>query len=234
MASSTKAVNNMMDPDTLDLFGDDLAPRVPSKKEQVVAQPKEDVTVEDEFEQEVEETTQESSDDIDIDVDAPIKVAKAADEPTSSRRKGPKKSRKAFKTISEVATHIGVPQHVLRFWETKFSAIKPMKRGGGRRYYRPDDVEIIEKIHELLYNQGYTIKGVQKLFKAHKKAGFLKLSFEPEVGAVESAAVSQTSKKEETPIVAVSPAQDSKETKEALVAILRSLRAMRRYLNPTD
>jgi len=75
------------------------------------------------------------------------------------------KSATAFRTISEVATELDLPQHVLRFWETKFSAIRPMKRGGGRRYYRPEDVGLLEKIRNLLYSDGYTIKGVQKLLR---------------------------------------------------------------------
>lgn len=75
------------------------------------------------------------------------------------------KSPDAFRTISEVAEDLDLPQHVLRFWETRFSQIKPMKRGGGRRYYRPDDVDLLKGIRILLYEQGYTIKGVQKLLK---------------------------------------------------------------------
>jgi DNA-binding transcriptional MerR regulator len=75
------------------------------------------------------------------------------------------KSPDAFRTISEVADDLDLPQHVLRFWETRFSQIKPMKRTGGRRYYRPADVELVNAIKSLLYGQGYTIKGVQKLFK---------------------------------------------------------------------
>ena len=75
------------------------------------------------------------------------------------------KSAQAFRTISEVATELDLPQHVLRFWETKFNAIKPMKRGGGRRYYRPDDIVILQRIRGLLYDDGYTIKGVQKLLR---------------------------------------------------------------------
>jgi len=75
------------------------------------------------------------------------------------------KSAGAFKTISEVASELDLPQHVLRFWETKFNAIKPMKRGGGRRYYRPDDVVLLKRIRDLLYNDGYTIKGVHKLLR---------------------------------------------------------------------
>lgn len=75
------------------------------------------------------------------------------------------KSPTAFRTISEVATDLEVPQHVLRFWESKFQQIRPMKRGGGRRYYRPEDIELIGSIKDLLYNQGFTIRGVQKLLK---------------------------------------------------------------------
>lgn len=75
------------------------------------------------------------------------------------------KSPDAFRTISEVAEDLDLPQHVLRFWETRFTQIKPMKRGGGRRYYRPDDIELLKGIRILLYDQGYTIKGVQKLLK---------------------------------------------------------------------
>lgn len=75
------------------------------------------------------------------------------------------KSPDAFRTISEVADDLDLPQHVLRFWETRFPQIKPMKRGGGRRYYRPEDVELLKGIRHLLYDHGYTIKGVQKLLK---------------------------------------------------------------------
>ena len=75
------------------------------------------------------------------------------------------KSSSAFRTISEVAEELDLPQHVLRFWESKFNAIKPMKRGGGRRYYRPQDIDILRRIRDLLYDDGYTIKGGQKLFR---------------------------------------------------------------------
>ncbi|MCC6984443.1 MAG: MerR family transcriptional regulator [Bauldia sp.] len=71
----------------------------------------------------------------------------------------------AFRTISEVAEELGLPQHVLRFWETRFAQIRPMKRGGGRRYYRPDDVAVLRGIRQLLYGEGYTIKGVQRILK---------------------------------------------------------------------
>jgi DNA-binding transcriptional MerR regulator len=75
------------------------------------------------------------------------------------------KSPEAFRTISEVAAELDVPQHVLRFWETRFRDIKPMKRGGGRRYYRPDDISLLRGIRHLLYGEGYTIRGVQRIIR---------------------------------------------------------------------
>ena len=75
------------------------------------------------------------------------------------------KSPEAFRTISEVSKDLSLPQHVLRFWETKFAQIKPIKRGGGRRYYRPEDIDLLKGIKNLLYNDGYTIRGVQKVIK---------------------------------------------------------------------
>jgi DNA-binding transcriptional MerR regulator len=80
-------------------------------------------------------------------------------------RARPKKAPNAFRTISEVADELHIPQHVLRFWETKFPQVKPLKRGGGRRYYRPDDIALLRRISDLLYIQGYTIKGVQRLLR---------------------------------------------------------------------
>ncbi|MBS0562309.1 MAG: MerR family transcriptional regulator [Proteobacteria bacterium] len=76
-----------------------------------------------------------------------------------------KKAPNAFRTISEVADELHIPQHVLRFWETKFAQVKPLKRGGGRRYYRPEDISLLRRISDLLYTQGYTIKGVQRLLR---------------------------------------------------------------------
>ena len=83
--------------------------------------------------------------------------------------KGPE----AFRTISEAATEIGVAQHVLRFWETRFSFIRPMKRAGGRRFYRPQDIQILRGVHRLLHEEGYTIAGVQKL---HREQGAARLA----------------------------------------------------------
>lgn len=80
-------------------------------------------------------------------------------------RTAPRKAPNAFRTISEVADDLHIPQHVLRFWETKFPQVKPLKRGGGRRYYRPDDIALLRRISGLLYVQGYTIKGVQRLLR---------------------------------------------------------------------
>ncbi len=81
----------------------------------------------------------------------------------------PHKSNDAFRTISEVSHELGVAQHVLRFWETKFAQIRPMKRAGGRRYYRPEDVALLQRIHQLLYAEGYTIPGAQKALKGVNK-----------------------------------------------------------------
>jgi len=77
------------------------------------------------------------------------------------------KAPEAFRTISEVADELNLPQHVLRFWETRFQQIKPLKRGGGRRYYRPDDVDLLRGIRHLLYGEGYTIRGAQRILKDH-------------------------------------------------------------------
>ncbi len=89
-----------------------------------------------------------------------------ADDPAPARpKRRDRKSAEAFRTISEVAGELDVPQHVLRFWETRFSHIRPLKRGGGRRYYRPDDVALLRRIKTLLYSDGYTIRGVQKLWR---------------------------------------------------------------------
>jgi DNA-binding transcriptional MerR regulator len=85
--------------------------------------------------------------------------------PASDARAKSKKAPNAFRTISEVADELHIPQHVLRFWETKFPQVKPLKRGGGRRYYRPDDIALLRRISDLLYIQGYTIKGVQRLLR---------------------------------------------------------------------
>ncbi|MBV9654203.1 MAG: MerR family transcriptional regulator, partial [Acetobacteraceae bacterium] len=86
-------------------------------------------------------------------------------EPIGGTRSRLRKAPNAFRTISEVADELHIPQHVLRFWETKFTQVKPLKRGGGRRYYRRDDIALLRRISDLLYIQGYTIKGVQRLLR---------------------------------------------------------------------
>jgi len=88
-------------------------------------------------------------------------------EPAAARQppRRPAKAAAAFRIISEVAFELDVPSHVLRFWETKFSQVRPLKRGGGRRYYRPEDIDLLRRIRALLYEDGYTIKGVQKLLR---------------------------------------------------------------------
>ena len=89
----------------------------------------------------------------------------AGDPASASGRARTRKAPAAFRTISEVADDLHIPQHVLRFWETKFAQVRPLKRGGGRRYYRPDDIALLRRIADLLYTQGYTIKGVQRLLR---------------------------------------------------------------------
>jgi DNA-binding transcriptional MerR regulator len=121
--------------------------------------------------------------------------------PAAARRPAPRRAEKsagAFRTISEVADDLEVPQHVLRFWETKFPQIRPMKRGGGRRYYRPEDIELLRQIRDLLYEQGYTIKGVQKLMRE----GGLKLGDEiSELEAEAAEALPQAEAKGAAPAV---------------------------------
>lgn len=99
--------------------------------------------------------------------------AEGQDAGTERPRSGdarPVKSAAAFRTISEVANELDVAQHVLRFWESKFPQVRPLKRGGGRRYYRPEDIDLLRQIRSLLYEQGYTIKGAQKLLKGQRRA----------------------------------------------------------------
>lgn len=98
---------------------------------------------------------------------------------TAGKRGG--KSANAFRTISEVSKDLDVPQHVLRFWEGKFSQLRPMKRAGGRRYYRPEDILLLTRIRDFLYSEGYTIRGVQKLLR---EKGIKKILAELDQGAV--------------------------------------------------
>src|SRR5271170_1378624 len=110
-----------------------------------------------------------------------------------SLRSADMKSPAAFRTISEVASDLAVPQHVLRFWESKFQQIKPLKRGGGRRYYRPEDVQLISGIKDLLYNQGFTIRGVQKLLRENGRAPARSIVAEPQLPTSLSSSTSGTS-----------------------------------------
>jgi DNA-binding transcriptional MerR regulator len=107
----------------------------------------------------------------------------------------------AFRTISEVASELDVPQHVLRFWETRFSQIRPLKRAGGRRYYRPEDVELLRRIRGLLYQHGYTIKGVQKLLRDGGRATDAPVAaVEDDAGPDEAPAPSQPAAAAATPV----------------------------------
>lgn len=141
----------------------------------------------------------------------------SAQSASSRQTRRTRKSSTAFRTISEVADELGVQQHVLRFWETKFSQVKPLKRGGGRRYYRPEDIDLLKQIHTLLYKEGYTIKGVQKLLREKGKNEVLN-------GAGQSltAGVSRSS--------ASGGPGLSPEQKDALQTTLGELRALRRMI----
>lgn len=135
-----------------------------------------------------------------------------------------KKAPSAFRTISEVADELDVQQHVLRFWETKFSQVRPLKRGGGRRYYRPEDLALLKSIHHLLYTQGYTIKGVQKLLKEQGKNQIVQ----------NNKPVAQQAQQAKTP-PAAAPQQAagglSQGNKSLLESMLNDLREMRNLLS---
>ena len=109
------------------------------------------------------------------------------------------KSAAAFRTISEVALELDVPQHVLRFWETKFPQLRPLKRGGGRRYYRPEDLLFLRRIRDLLYGDGYTIKGVQKVLRKNNVKALISRGDEPTIdgGKVDKPALLQRADLEE-------------------------------------
>lgn len=147
-------------------------------------------------------------------------MAAPAEGPSAGGRAA--KSAAAFRTISEVASELKLPQHVLRFWESKFTAIRPMKRGGGRRYYRPEDVALLTRIRDLLHNDGYTIKGVQKLLR--ESGG--KLKAVPPVAAASSGAQAP----------APAPAEGDRfaaETRAQLKSLLGELEDLRATLGGT-
>ena len=100
-----------------------------------------------------------------------------------SERTASSKSADAYRTISEVAEDLGLPQHVLRFWETRFPQVKPLKRAGGRRFYRPDDVDLLRAVKTLLYDDGYTIKGVQRMLREQGPKAFTALTVTPSSAA---------------------------------------------------
>lgn len=167
---------------------------------------------------------------------APVRTEATTPAPRRAR-----KSREAFRTISEVADLIGVQQHVLRFWETKFPQIKPLKRGGGRRYYRPENIELLQKIHDLLYVQGYTIKGVQRLLRQNRgslpdvdnKAQPVepeKAAVEPEQGDLLSATAPAPSAAAAT-VTASASASETVNVRGELQKILRELKDTRQLLS---
>lgn len=124
------------------------------------------------------------------------------------------KSADAFRTISEVASELDLPQHVLRFWETKFSRLRPMKRGGGRRYYRPEDIALLRHIRGLLYDEGYTIKGVQKLLRQ---------------GGVSKEELRHQEPKPVTPASppTATPATENSPSKQAVISAIHELESLR-------
>lgn len=137
----------------------------------------------------------------------------------STRRGG--KSASAYRTISEVSDELAVPQHVLRFWETKFGQVRPLKRGGGRRYYRPEDIELLREIQRLLYEDGYTIKGVQKLLReGHVKPKAVEHAAPAEAPAPQPPV-------EPAPVASDQPSQLPAEVRGQLTALLEDLRVLR-------
>ena len=143
------------------------------------------------------------------------------------------KSPDAFRTISEAAEELDLPQHVLRFWETRFSTIRPLKRGGGRRYYRPEDVLLLKGIRHLLYDQGFTIKGVQRILKENGARHVIAIAGGAPMGTVAPIASDTDEEIEE----AAAPVGDSggslaldDKDREKLAGVLRELLDCKRLL----
>ena len=147
-------------------------------------------------------------------------AVETADKKTKRSRS---KSAGAFRTISEVDSELNVPSHVLRFWETRFSQIRPMKRGGGRRYYRPEDIGLLRKIRSLLYDDGYTIKGVQKLFRDGSLKKLLKKSTFSDEEAVVASKVAHGKSVANVPEISTKCRTELQELLEELVALRKIL-----------
>ena len=155
---------------------------------------------------------------------ADIAADSAMETGTNERNGG--KSRNAFRTISEVADALDVPQHVLRFWETKFSQVKPMTRGGNRRYYRPEDMELLSAIRHFLYTDGSTIKGVQKLLREKSAKGLVE-DWHEEKG--DAAPAKKTTGGNGS--LAKAPAKAAAGEAKLLKAVLDELKALRRSID---
>jgi DNA-binding transcriptional MerR regulator len=153
------------------------------------------------------------------------------------------KSAGAFRTISEVADELDVPQHVLRFWESKFTQVKPLKRGGGRRYYRPDDVLLLRRIRQCLYQDGYTIKGVQRLLRegalknmrVAEAAPETELALQPTAERIHEPAARQSQKagRKLPPLLAAmerTPTETASETQSVVAEVVQELIALRDLL----
>ena len=139
------------------------------------------------------------------------------------------KSPEAFRTISEVSKDLSLPQHVLRFWETKFVQIKPIKRGGGRRYYRPEDIELLKGIKYLLYNDGYTIRGVQKVIKENGAIKIISKSNQNNDFTLDKDEHKNTSQIENKPQSIVAESKRKK-----LMNVLNDLVELKKKLNQSD
>ena len=147
---------------------------------------------------------------------------------TTGRDHRKRKSANAFRTISEVSEALNVPQHVLRFWETKFSQIKPMKRGGGRRYYRPEDIVLLRGVRELLYEDGYTIKGVQKLLR---EGGVKVLQDRAQGTAPEAVADPHPEDHPDTAAAVAAPPAGDQEVRQILLDVLSELEGLKSLIS---
>jgi DNA-binding transcriptional MerR regulator len=162
-------------------------------------------------------------------ISATIPSSSSGGQPQENKRvakRSVKKAQDAFRTISEVADKLDVQQHVLRFWETKFSQVRPLKRGGGRRYYRPEDVALLERIHHLLYTEGYTIKGVQKLLKGQGKQQIIANSRSQEAKNQNPAPVASPKVPTETPAKTKTMTAQQRAVLEIMLAELKAMRSM--------